>query len=159
MDFNAALNKIIKFAKLNDLNLLKDRAKTENKLYVYKETNTNGRIFFDYDDDTRIEISSDKPIYCCEDSCITLDVNNQYISNKNSGNVELKKNENLNIGKRTKGHFINIGECEILKAYIYVSDKGDKLWGETSSNDKIKFVTKKCSDKGDGDGHIKSNRK
>ena len=86
-------------------------------------------------------------------------INNQYINNQILCHVRSNENGDLKIGTRFQGNFIKIGECEILKAYIYVSDKGDKLWGETSSNDKVKFVTNKCSDGGDADGHINKDRK
>lgn len=52
-----------KVAKSDDINKIQNNAKTEDKLYIYKETNKIGRIFFNFDENTRIEIGSLDNIY------------------------------------------------------------------------------------------------
>ena len=49
-----------KIAKTNDKQKLDDNFIYTDKLYIYKETNKLGRLFFDYDDNTRIVIDISK---------------------------------------------------------------------------------------------------
>lgn len=56
-----------KVAKTDNINKLNDKQLNEDKLYIYKETNAFGRLFYDFDENTRIEIGSSDNIYHCVD--------------------------------------------------------------------------------------------
>lgn len=66
-----------KVAKTDDIKILNNKEMVEDKLYIYKETNKMGRLFYDYDDGTRIEIGSFNNTYRCIDN--TLDELNDAI--------------------------------------------------------------------------------
>lgn len=57
----------IKFAKTDNINIFDKKSTiiTEDKLYICKENKNFGRIFYDYDDNTRIEIGSLNHTYTC----------------------------------------------------------------------------------------------
>lgn len=78
-----------KIAKSDSKSKIENNAKTEDKLYIYKETNKIGRIFFNFDDNTRIEIGSLDNIYNTT-SNLTKDVetlNVSYIKKYNANNT------------------------------------------------------------------------
>lgn len=62
-----------KVAKTDDITKLNNNEVIEDKLYIYKETNKLGRLFYDYADGTRIEIGALDNIYNCIDK-LTEDV-------------------------------------------------------------------------------------
>ena len=62
-----------KVAKTDNLDKIINNETVEDKLYIYKETNTLGRLFYDYADGTRIEIGSFDNTYQCTDN-LTTDV-------------------------------------------------------------------------------------
>ena len=62
-----------KVAKTDNINKIKNKEIIEDKLYIYKETKTLGRLFYDFKDGTRIEIGSFDNTYQCVDK-LTEDV-------------------------------------------------------------------------------------
>lgn len=75
-----------KVAKTDNKTKIENNAKTEDKLYIYKETNKFGRIFFNFDENTRIEIGSLDNIYTTT-SNLTKDIetlNINYLKKYNS---------------------------------------------------------------------------
>ena len=52
-----------KVAKSDNKTKIENNEKTEDKLYIYKETNKLGRLFFNYDENTRIEIGALDNVY------------------------------------------------------------------------------------------------
>ena len=75
-----------KVAKTDNKTKIENNAKTEDKLYIYKETNKFGRIFYNFDENTRIEIGSLDNIYTTT-SNLTKDIetlNINYLKKYNS---------------------------------------------------------------------------
>lgn len=75
-----------KVAKTDNKTKIENNVKTEDKLYIYKETNKFGRIFFNFDENTRIEIGSLDNIYTTT-SNLTKDIetlNINYLKKYNS---------------------------------------------------------------------------
>ena len=52
-----------KVAKTDDKSKLTNKAYKEDTLYLYKETNKIGRLYYDFDDGTRIEIGALENVY------------------------------------------------------------------------------------------------
>ena len=52
-----------KVAKTDNIIKLNNNKITEDKLYIYKETNKFGRLFYDFEDGARIEVGSLNNVY------------------------------------------------------------------------------------------------
>lgn len=59
-----------KVAKTNDKTKLNNNAITEDKLYIYKETDKFGRLFYDFSNGTRIEIGSLDNVYTTQENLV-----------------------------------------------------------------------------------------
>lgn len=78
----------IKFAKTENIENLKDKEKVEDKLYIIKQTNNRGKIYYDFDNETRIEIESDTYVYLTdyalpsETTSISTNIIHRFINNE-----------------------------------------------------------------------------
>lgn len=86
-----------KITKTDSRTKLDNNPKTEDKLYILKETNTLGRLFFNYKDGTRIEIGSSDNIYKCTQSItndtVSISINylQKYLSNDKMSTVDINE--------------------------------------------------------------------
>jgi len=67
---------------ITDIDIIK---KISNRLIIKKETNNTGKIYFDYADDNRIEITSDIRIWFYDF--------NDYLKEDSNGDIFINKNE------------------------------------------------------------------
>lgn len=54
-----------KIAKTSNISKLNNKEFNEDKLYIYKETDKIGRLFYDFKNGARIEIGSNDNVYKC----------------------------------------------------------------------------------------------
>lgn len=86
-----------KITKTDSRTKLDNNPKTEDKLYILKETNKLGRLFFNYKDGTRIEIGSADNIYKCTQSItndtasISINYLQKYLSNDKMSTVDINE--------------------------------------------------------------------
>ena len=78
-----------KVAKTDNITKLTNKAKEEDKLYIYKETNKLGRLYFDFSDGTRIEFGASDNIYNTNQKLTTavVTINIANITKYNSDNT------------------------------------------------------------------------
>ena len=93
-----------KVAKTDNKDKLNNNSFTEDKLYIYKETNKLGRLFYDFDDNTRIELGHLNEVY---EITRELPDNVSYISI-----ISIRKFDNDDSGNSV-GRSVNIDEIQI----------------------------------------------
>ena len=110
-----------KIAKTDEKTKLANNTITEDKLYIYKETNTFGHIFYDFDDGTRIKIGSLNNVY---------KINNKILTEE-SGYIEIKdlsKYESLTFAAEDINN-VQINSLVISNQSIYNIRQIDRLTG------------------------------
>lgn len=129
----------ISFYKSKKDNSIKVYKKNEDNLYIVKDSNNRGRIYFDYDNNTRIEIGSTDNILCYKDETTNLD-NSIITIQVNKFNCFYKYNENgeliklvspyseIEINKvvsTNKGLFLinKLNDTELTMSKIYEPEK------------------------------------
>ena len=94
-------------AKTKNINTLKNKSSVEDKLYILKVNDTVGKIYYDYDNDTRLEFEPSTDIYYCKlnltDSVATIDIKNIKSIRIDESGVTY---ENINLDKLQSNLFI-----------------------------------------------------
>ena len=59
-------DKLFKVEKASIKEKLNNKEKIENTLYIYKDSSSRGKIYFDYDENHRLEINPSDSVYSCK---------------------------------------------------------------------------------------------
>lgn len=117
---------LFKVLKSSDVDKVLEKSIISNRMYISKETNTKGIIFFDYDDGTRLEIGGTKDVFFTTQTL--LDDGTQQIAYTNIKKFDNNGTKsNVTVNDITVGSFITDGYIIAKTFEINVSHNGTKM--------------------------------